>query len=156
VKAAALGWCSLVALLGCGQAAAGVAQQRAERELHCQPPALRVHAIGTLRVLAWPGHPVSLYEASGCEQEQLYVCSDGQTRCERSIADLPEPAAHPALERALELLRTAARARCPESELSVVQESATLFQFAACDGAWLYHCRARGCERLPARAPSLP
>jgi hypothetical protein len=122
------------------------------RELRCREPALRVRHIGELRVLSWPDHPVSLYEASGCEQEQVYVCADaGNVRCERDIADLPRPEAHPALVQALSLLRLAARARCPESELRVVQESQTLFRFAACDGEWLYHCRARGCEWLPLR-----
>jgi hypothetical protein len=139
--------------LGCAHGVTELAHARAARELHCREPALRVRPIGVLDVLAWPGHPVSLYEASGCDQEQVYVCADaGGARCERAIEDLPRPEAHAALEQALDLLRKRARARCPESELHVVQESQTLFRFEACDGEWLYHCRARGCEWLPPRA----
>lgn len=137
---------------GCAPGVAEVAHGRAVRELRCREPALRVRPIGELNVLSWAGHPVSLFEASGCEQEQVYVCADtGGVRCERAIDDLPRPEAHAALEQALALLRTKSRARCPESELRIVQESQTLFRFEACDGEWLYHCRARGCEWLPLR-----
>jgi hypothetical protein len=140
------------ALPGCASGVAEVAHGRAARELRCREPALRVRAIGELDVLAWADHPVSLFEASGCEQEQVYVCADaGGARCERAIDDLPRPQAHAALTQALALLRTKSRARCPEAELRVVQESQTLFRFEACDGQWLYHCRARGCDWLQPR-----
>ena len=134
-------------VLGCGAGSAEVAQARAVRELKCGASELRVQAIGELRVLASPDRVVSLFEAHGCDQWQMYACVDEDgARCERSIAELPYAPAHPALERALELLRTTSRARCPASELRVEQESQSLFRFEACDGAWLYHCRARGCE----------
>ena len=141
---------SVVLLAGCGADLQRLAQLRAARELRCKEPALRVRPIGELRVLSWPEHPVRLYEASGCEQQQVYACvAQGGPRCERALEDLPAPQAHAALEQALVLLRKAARARCPESELHVVQESESLFRFEACDGEWLYHCRARGCTWLP-------
>jgi hypothetical protein len=132
---------------------APLAVRRAERELHCAPPALRVRGVGRLLVGPLAATQVELYEASGCEQEQLYLCSSNSGRCERELGALPRPETHAALARAEQVLRAAARARCPEAELRVTQESETLFRFEACDGAWLYHCRARGCERLPARDP---
>jgi hypothetical protein len=147
--------CCGAALGACGSEAAQVAQARAVRELRCRAPALRVQSIGELRVRALPDAPVALFEAHGCDQWQFYACvqapAGGGLRCERDVAELPYPAAHPALARALELLRTTARARCPASELRVVQESESLFQYAACDGTWTFHCRARGCERISGR-----
>jgi hypothetical protein len=107
-----------------------------------------MRGVGELRSGGRREHVVELYEASGCDQEQLYVCAVETHACVHEIASLPWPEARPVLEREHALLRTAARARCPESELRVVQESETLFRFEACDGTWLYHCRARGCERL--------
>jgi len=146
--AAALLLCLSVA--ACGAATAVVVERRAQRELSCRTPALRVQATGELVVGRQAQSRVQLYDAEGCEREQRYLCVDApEPRCATRVADLPVPAAqHAGLERALRLLRTTARARCPESELRVVQESETLFRFHACDGAWLYHCRALGCERL--------
>ena len=149
---AAFGLCvglALVTQASCGSGLAHRATLLAERELHCAPPALRVRSVGELRVGSHAAHRVELYEASGCEQEQLYLCTTEARQCAKEIGALPWPNTQPALERALRLLRTTARARCPESELRVIQESESLFRFEACDGAWLYHCRARGCERLP-------
>jgi hypothetical protein len=146
--AAALLLC--LGLVACGSATAAVVGRKAERELSCRQPALRVQATGELVVGRQAQSRVLLYDAEGCEREQRYLCVDArEPRCATEVADLPLPAAqHAGLERALRLLRMTARARCPASELRVVQESETLFRFHACDGAWLYHCRARGCERL--------
>jgi hypothetical protein len=142
---------------GCANDAARVAEARAVRELRCQASALRVQAIGELRVLALGEEPVWLFEAHGCDQWQFYACANGRgessLRCGRTVQELPYPAAHPALQRALDLLRTTARARCPESELRVDQESASLYRYEACDGTWIFHCRARGCERISGRLP---
>ena len=143
------------ALGGCAAGLGSVATRQAQRELRCSPPALRMRGVGELRVVGRrQTHEVVLYEASGCEQERLYLCAADTHGCAHEIDALPWPEAHAAFERALQVLRTAARARCPASELRVSAESETLFRFEACDGAWLYHCRARGCERLPARAPA--
>lgn len=137
-------------LAGCAASLSTVAAHQAERELACSPPALLMRGVGELRVgrTAHPDWNVELYEASGCEKEQLYFCARGARDCVHAIDALPWPDAHPAIERALSLLRTVARARCPQSALGVVAESESLFRFEACDGSWLYHCRARGCERL--------
>jgi hypothetical protein len=140
--------CGLL-LAGCGSASAALAERSAARELSCPAPRLRVQATGELAVGVPPALRVSLYDAEGCARELRYLCVEQpQVRCTIRIEALPEAAHHRALARALHLLRTSARARCPGSELRVVQESETLFRFHACDGAWLYHCRARGCERL--------
>jgi hypothetical protein len=138
-------------MLSCAPNMSVSALRRAEGELCCKPPALRFRGVGRLRVGGPRGLDVELYEASGCDQEQLYVCSRALRRCEHALSALPRPDLHAALERAHEVLRLAARARCPESELMVTQESETLFRFHSCDGDWSYHCRARGCELLPVR-----
>ncbi len=138
-----------VALAGCGASVGAAAKRAAARDLTCDLPGRRVMAIG--RLVADPRAPfeVALFEASGCEQEQLYVCIDTPTpRCERQIAALPRPETHAALTRSLHLLRTASRARCPPADLTVVQESESLFHFDACDGEWLYHCIGSRCEKL--------
>jgi hypothetical protein len=136
-------------LTGCGATTAALAERTAARALDCRPPALRVQPTGELEVGVPTALRVKLYDVEGCEREQRYLCVDAPiVRCTSRVADLPQPAEHATLELALRLLRTTARARCPGSDLRVVQESATLFRFHACDGAWLYHCRARGCERL--------
>jgi hypothetical protein len=146
----------VLAAAGCGTGLAGIATPLAERELHCGAPALRMRGVGVLRTLGAHPRTVELYEASGCDQEQLYVCAVEMRGCVHEIAALPWPDARPVLEREQTLLRTAARARCPEDELRVVQESETLFRFEACDGAWLFHCRAHACVRLPVRAADAP
>lgn len=140
----------LVLAAGCGPNLRAIATRRAVAELACAPVALRVRGIGELRVRVPSAHAVELYEASGCEREQVYVCAAETSACVREIGELPWPEARPAFEQEHELLRAAARARCPESELHVAQESASLFRFDACDGSVAYHCRARGCEALPA------
>jgi hypothetical protein len=141
-----------VVAAGCAGGLAGTAATQAERELHCSGAALRMRGVGTLEVgRADARRRVELYEASGCDQEELYLCARGARTCARDIATLPWPADHPALARALDVLHMAARARCPESGLLVSAESETLFRFSACDGTWLYHCRARGCARVGAR-----
>ncbi len=151
MKRAIAGGLALLGLgAGCAPSLAKSARLRAERELRCVEPALRVRAVGVLQVGSRARHEIELFEASGCEQEQIYLCSRQTRRCERELAALPWPETHAALARAEALLRQAARARCPDSELRVVQESESLFRFEACDGHWSYHCRARGCERLPA------
>jgi hypothetical protein len=149
------GWLAacLLTVAGCGASLAQTAARQARRELHCASPALRMRGVGVLRSIEPRAHTVELYEASGCDQEQLYVCAVELHACVHEIAGLPWPDARPVLEREHALLRSAARARCPAGELRVAQESQTLFRFEACDGAWLYHCRARGCQRLPVRAP---
>jgi len=92
---------------------------------------------------------VTVYDAEGCAAAERYLCTDAEgPRCVRALTALPRAETHAALSRALEVLRMAARARCPGSTLRVTQESETLFHYDACDGAWLYHCRERGCERL--------
>jgi hypothetical protein len=158
LRSPVLGACSLtlsaVLAWGCGGGLAELAATQAERELHCNDAALRMRSVGALEVGRKDArHRVELYEASGCDQEQLYLCARGGRDCARDIATLPWPADHPALTRAFEVLHMAARARCPESDLLVSAESETLFRFTACDGRWLYHCRARGCEQLPVREP---
>ena len=125
------------------------AERAAERDLACTLPGRRVTAIG--RLIAVPRAPfeVALFEAAGCEKEQLYVCIDAPSpRCEHDVAALPRPETHAALRRSLHLLRTASRARCPPADLTVVQESESLFRFEACDGEWLFHCIGARCERL--------
>lgn len=149
-NAAALLSCVILAV-GCSPTLASIAERRAARELSCRPPALRVQPTGELEVgRAARRVRVALYDAEGCEREQRYLCLEAaEPQCALQAANLSlPPVQQAALERALRLLRTTARARCPGSELRVVQESETLFRFHACDGAWLYHCRARGCERL--------
>lgn len=148
--AAALLSCVILAV-GCASPLVGLAERRAARELSCPPPALRVQPTGELAVRAGAQRlRVELFDAEGCEREQRYLCVEApRPRCVTHVAELTlPPTQQAALERALHLLRTTARARCPGSDLAVVQESETLFRFHACDGAWLYHCRARGCERL--------
>ena len=128
---------------------ADAAERAAQRDLACTIPGRRVLPIG--RLIADPRAPfeVALYEASGCEKEQLYVCIEAPApRCERSIAQLPRPETHAALTRSLHLLRTKSRARCPPADLTVVQESESLFRFEACDGEWLFHCIGARCEQL--------
>jgi hypothetical protein len=134
---------------GCAPGLRSHAERQAARELSCSGAALRVRPIGQL-VLGRGALNVLLYDAAGCEREQLYLCvEEPAARCVTRSAQLATgPAQDAALTRALHLLRTTARARCPEATLRVVQESESLFRFEACDGAWLYHCRARGCERL--------
>lgn len=138
-----------LALGACAPSLAGVADKTAQREMPCAIPGRRVLPVGRLVVSPRAPLEVALYEASGCEQERLYLCVEqDHPRCEHEIAQLPQPDSHAALARALHLLRTTSRARCPAADLAVVQESESLFRFHACDGTWLYHCRARGCERL--------
>jgi hypothetical protein len=148
--AAALVSCVILAV-GCASPLVPIAERRAAGELSCRPPALRVQPTGELAVGA-DAQPlrVELFDAEGCEREQRYLCVDvPQPRCVTHVAELAlPPRQRAALERALHLLRTTARARCPGSDLAVIQESETLFRFHACDGAWLYHCRAHRCERL--------
>ena len=138
-----------ILIAGCGPSLAALAEQRAVRDFGCRAPALRMQKTGELQVGGRAGLRVELHEASGCDREQLYLCVDQpRARCESAITALPDAAHHQDIERALHVLRTVSRARCPASELRVVQESQTLYQYEACDGRWLYHCRARGCERL--------
>lgn len=140
-----------IALAGCGAGLADAADRAAQREMPCAIPGRRVVPVGHLVVAPRAPLEIALYEASGCEQERLYLCVDDHgAHCEHDIAQLPQPApdSHAAIARALHLLRTASRARCPAAEITVVQESESLFHFHACDGNWLYHCRARGCDRL--------
>jgi hypothetical protein len=139
----------LVILGGCGSGLSELAESSAQRDLACTLPGRRLQAIGRLTVAPAVPFEVELYEASGCEQEQLYLCTtEPSPRCARSIEALPRPDTHAALARSLRLLRTASRARCPTAELSVVQESESLFVFEACDGTWLFHCLSERCERL--------
>ena len=135
---------------GCGPSLRAIAARRAAAELACPVSALRVRGIAELRVRVPSVHAVELFEARGCQREQVYVCARETSVCTREIAELPWPDARPSFEQADALLRAAARARCAESELRVTQESASLFRFDACDGSVAYHCRARGCEALPA------
>jgi len=138
-----------IAISACGASLAQLAERRAVGDFGCRPPALRVSEMGELRVGRQPGLRVELYEASGCEREQVYLCVDEPSaRCESAISALPAHADHRALERALHLLRTVSRARCPGSELRVSQESESLYRYEACDGRWLYHCRRERCDRL--------
>ena len=142
-----------LALLGCAQSLGALVQARAERELACAPPAVVVQPSGELRARAGDGlAALVVFEASGCEREQRYVCAKDTRICEHDFARLPRPDTRAVYEREHELLRKAARARCPGSELRITQESESLFRFDACDGSWLYHCLARGCQRLPAPA----
>jgi hypothetical protein len=138
-----------LALAGCAPSLTDAADTTAQREMPCAIPGRRVLPVGKLVVAPRAPLEVTLYEASGCEQERLYLCiASEHPRCESDIARLPQPGSHAALTRALHLLRTTSRARCPAADLTVTQESESLFRFHACDGTWLYHCRARGCERL--------
>jgi hypothetical protein len=50
---------------------------------------------------------------------------------------------------ALHARRHLSRARCPESEVDLVQVDAQLFRLEACDGSWLYACQASRCRPLP-------
>jgi hypothetical protein len=137
------------AIAACGPDLAELARRRAMHAFGCLPPALQLRSMGELHVGVRGALRVYLYEASGCEREQVYLCVDEPVaRCEPTISRLPAPALHPALARALHLLRTVSRARCPGSELRVTQESQTLYRYQACDGRWLYHCRAHRCDRL--------
>jgi hypothetical protein len=139
----------LACAAGCGSGAAALAERSAVRELSCRPPELRVQPTGEVVVGTPASLHVTVYDAEGCEREQRYLCVDlPELRCVTRPAELAQPEQRRAFDRALHLLRTSARARCPGSELRVVQESETLFRFEACDGSWLYHCRARGCDRL--------
>jgi len=151
MRAAALAWLLACSGLGCALDMGSTARSRAQAELHCTAPALRLRGVGHLRIGSGYTRELTLYEASGCDQEQLYYCSKVMRRCERDLGAVVPHGDVAVVERAHAVLRQAARARCPESELRVIQESESLFRFESCDGAWLYHCRARGCERLPAR-----
>ena len=147
--------CALLLLLGCGAGLAERAAWQARQDLHCAPSGLHVRQVGTLVAGTGRGQggvgplAVAVYDAEGCDAAQRYLCtSTPKTSCTAELGALPRPETHAALKRALDVLRIAARARCPGSTLRVTQESETLFRYEACDGSATYHCRKRGCERL--------
>jgi hypothetical protein len=116
-------------------------------ELRCASDGLRVRVVGTLR---GPGRaPVELHvvDAEGCDAERRYFCVP-RGACATTLAAVVPAPARAGLERALWLLRTQTRGRCPGETQRVVQESESLFRLETCDGLWPYHCRAAGCERL--------
>ena len=139
------------ALLGCGPGLPLRVQRQATRELHCEPPGLRVRAVGVLQSRGPSPVEVSVFDVEGCDLEHRYFCTPGKSgaaRCAPALQSVTPKTTWAGLQRALSLLRTAARGRCPAETLRVEQESETLFVFEACDGRWPYHCRDRGCERL--------
>ena len=137
---------TLASLHGCAHDLHFQAQRQAVDELHCAAPGLRVRAVGVLQSLGPYVQEVSVFDAEGCNGEQRYYCMAFQA-CEPTLERALERV-DPGLERALWLLRTQTRGRCPGEELRVVQESESLFVLEACDGRWEYHCRDAGCERL--------
>jgi hypothetical protein len=145
---------SLVMLAGCllsGCAALETqARVRASADLRCEPRLLRVQRVGTLRVRPRAPIELALYQAEGCDGEREYFCAQDGERvvCESVARALPWPESVASIEQARRLLRTSSRARCPGTELRVVQESVSLFRYEACDGRWLYHCRRGRCEGL--------
>ena len=143
-----LALCALALLCSaCAHDVVARVRGQASGELRCARDGLRVQVVGTLQ---GPGRaPVELrvVDAEGCDAERRYFCVPGGACATTLEAVAPTPS-RAGLERALWLLRTQTRGRCPGDTQRVVQESESLFQLETCDGLWPYHCRAAGCERL--------
>jgi hypothetical protein len=140
-------WASVLLCSACAHDVVARVRGQASAELRCARDGLRVRVVGTLR---GPGRaPVELHvvDAEGCDAERRYFCVPGGA-CATTLAAVVPAASRAGLHRALWLLRTQTRGRCPGDTQRVVQESESLFQLETCDGLWPYHCRAAGCERL--------
>lgn len=141
----------LLLLSGCVRDLHGRAGRQATEELRCAAPGLRVRAVGVLESRPPHVQEVSVFDAEGCDAERRYYCvrdAGSGPRCAVELAGVVSADAHAGLARALWLLRTQTRGRCPGETQRVVQESQSLFVLEACDGRWQYHCRATACERL--------
>jgi hypothetical protein len=142
-------WLPLAAVLplnACAHDLHRRAQRQASEELHCVAPGLRVRAVGMLQSRAPRAEQVSVFDAEGCDDERRYFCTASRG-CAPTLALVPKET-RAGLERALWLLRTETRGRCPGEAQRVIQESESLFVLETCDGRWDYHCRDAGCERL--------
>ena len=142
-----LGCALAVWTCGCAHDLQLQAQSQAKHALRCEPPGLRVRAVGVLQGRAPYALEVSVFDAEGCDAEQRYFCAANQA-CSTTLDTLLPKSARAGMARALWLLRTQTRARCPGETQRVVVESESLFVLETCDGRWEYHCRAQSCERL--------
>ena len=136
----------LLLLHGCAHDLHQRAQRQASDELHCTAPGLRVRAVGVLQSRGPHPQQVSVFDAEGCDADRRYFCVASRG-CASTLGFVPKET-RAGLERALWLLRTETRGRCPGEAQRVVQESESLFVLETCDGRWEYHCRDAGCERL--------
>jgi hypothetical protein len=142
-------WIAALSLIATGCAGSSdVARRLAEAQLSCHGRALRVDPIGELWLRPRAPVRLSVYDAHGCGDAQVYLCDEATpVRCVREPSALAPELASLAT-RALHLRRTISRARCPAREERVVQESESLWRFEACDGRWTLHCVGDRCERL--------
>jgi len=109
-----------------------------------------VHDLGYLSLWPEARRRVHLFEATGCGDSRVYLCPETP---ERTCVSDPralwgEATAQEVLD-ALHARRHLSRARCPESELDLVQVDSRHFRLEACDGTWLYACQAGRCRPLP-------
>lgn len=127
-----------------------LATEEARRELGCSPDELQVQDLGELSLWPEPRGRLHLFEATGCGDSRVYLCRDAPER--RCVSDPRTLWGEAIAQRVLDAIharRHVSRARCPESELDLVQLDSWLFRLEACDGTWLYDCQAGHCRPLP-------
>ena len=134
-------------LSACAHDVAARVRGQASRELSCVGEGLRVQVVGTLQGRGREPVQLHVVDAEGCDAERRYFCVPGGA-CATTLEAVTPATSHAGLKRALWLLRTQTRGRCPGDTQRVVQESESLFVLETCDGRWSYHCRASGCDRL--------